>query len=313
MDGKRHLDGILIFDKPAGVTSNTALQKVKRLFKACKAGHSGSLDPIASGLLAICFGKGTDFSRFLLDADKHYQLTAVLGVRTDTGDLEGQVIRQSPVPVLSEATIEAALEQWRGPKQQIPPMYSAIKYQGEPLYKWARKGISIERQPRPIIIHSLKSISYEHAVLELEVKSSKGTYMRTLVDDIGELLGCGAHITALRRLGAGPYTIEHMVDLPTLERLEQEGGLDALDSRLLPLDTAVSAWPQVILSETTAYYLLQGQAVIVPYAPTEGWVRLYSKDQRFLGIGEILEDGRVAPRRLLLKEDISKMQRASNL
>jgi tRNA pseudouridine55 synthase len=303
MNYKRHIDGILLLDKPTGVTSNGALQMVKRLFKARKAGHSGSLDPIASGLLPICFGEATKFSRYLLESDKHYILQAQLGVRTDSGDSEGHIIAERSIPSLSLSDIELVLEPFRGEIAQIPSMYSAIKHKGQPLYKLARQGLSVERQPRHITIYRLILLSYENGILSLEVKASKGTYMRTLVDDIGEILGCGAHVVMLRRIGAGPYTADNMIDFSTLEQLEQEGqgNLDALDQYLLPLDSSVATWPDVTLSEAAAYYLRQGQPVIVPYAPTEGWVKLVLKDNSFLGVGEILEDGRVAPRRLVMK------------
>jgi tRNA pseudouridine55 synthase len=303
MNYKRHIDGILLLDKPTGVTSNGALQMVKRLFKARKAGHSGSLDPIASGLLPICFGEATKFSRYLLESDKHYILQAQLGVRTDSGDSEGHIIAERSIPSLSLSDIGLVLEPFRGEIAQIPSMYSAIKHKGQPLYKLARQGLSVERQPRHITIYRLILLSYENGILSLEVKASKGTYMRTLVDDIGEILGCGAHVVMLRRIGAGPYTADNMIDFSTLEQLEQEGqgNLDALDQYLLPLDSSVATWPDVTLSEAAAYYLRQGQPVIVPYAPTEGWVKLVLKDNSFLGVGEILEDGRVAPRRLVMK------------
>lgn len=297
---KRNIDGILLLDKPVGITSNAALQRVKRLFQASKAGHSGSLDPIASGLLPICLGEATKFSQFLLESDKGYCLTARLGVRTDTGDSEGKIIEEHPVPVFSQEKIEQVLDKFRGHISQIPSMYSAIKHQGEPLYKLARQGLTVSRPPRPVHIQSLTLIEYQEDYLRLEVKSSKGTYMRTLVDDIGQALGCGASVQALRRIAAGPYKASQMLPFETLEQLAAEQGLEALDSKLLPLDTSVSGWTAVKLSEAAAFYLRQGQAVIVPYAPTEGWVRLILKDSdQFLGIGEILEDGRVAPRRLM--------------
>lgn len=302
MNFKRNINGILLLDKPIGVTSNGALQMAKRLFKADKAGHSGSLDPIASGLLPICFGEATKFSRFLLESDKHYILQAKLGIRTDSGDSEGQIVAERNVPPLSLSDIEQILAQFRGNIQQIPSMYSAIKHKGQPLYKLARQGISVERLPRDVTIYTLLLLSYENGILNLEVKASKGTYMRSLVDDIGELLGCGAHVVMLRRIAAGPYTADTMIDFPTLEQLEAQQGLEALDQYLLPMDSSVATWPEAILSEAAAYYLRQGQPVIVPYAPPEGWVRLVLKDNRFLGVGEILDDGRVAPRRLLATE-----------
>lgn len=295
---KRDVNGILLLDKPKGMTSNAILQFIKRLFTARKAGHSGSLDPIASGLLPVCFGEATKFSRFLLESDKHYQVTALLGVRTDSGDGEGNTLSERPVPVFSRQDIETVLDRFRGNILQIPSMYSAIKHQGQPLYKLARQGIEIERAARPISIHALTILDQQTNTLSLEVKATKGTYIRTLVDDIGELLGCGAHVIQLRRLGAGPYTADQMISIETLENTVTEFGPEKLDEYLLPLGSSVIGMPDVVLSDAAAYYLCQGQPVIVPYAPTEGWVKLSLRDNRFLGVGEILDDGRVAPRRL---------------
>lgn len=294
----RNISGILLLDKPKGLTSNAALQRVKRLFKASKAGHGGSLDPVATGLLPIYFGEATKFSRFLLEADKHYQVTLLLGIRTDTGDSEGQSVSERPVPLLSSENIERVLTSFRGFITQIPSMYSAIKHQGQPLYKLARQGLEVVREAREIFIEALTLLSMEGDTLTLEIRASKGTYVRTLVDDIGEQLGCGAHVVELRRLGAGPYTEEQMVSMTSLESEAEKLGCEGLDPFLLPLSSSVSSMPNVKLSDAAAYYLCQGQPVIVPYAPTEGWVRLTLRDERFLGVGEILEDGRVAPRRL---------------
>jgi tRNA pseudouridine55 synthase len=296
---KRSIDGILILDKPKGLTSNAALQTVKRLFKAKKAGHSGSLDPIATGLLPICFGEATKFSRFLLESDKYYRLEAKLGLRTDSGDSEGAVIEERPVPSLSLETLEKALDHFRGPISQVPSMYSAIKHKGQPLYKLARQGLTVERAAREITIYSAELLSYENDILCLDVKASKGTYIRTLVDDLGELLGCGAHVISLRRLGAGPYTANQMVDLPTLMEWEKNQDWQALEQQILPLETALSSWPELSLSEAAAFYLRQGQPVAIPYSPSQGWVKLLLRDREFFGVGELLEDGRVAPRRLV--------------
>ncbi len=296
---KRNIDGILLLDKPTGISSNAALQIVKRLFNAKKAGHSGSLDPIASGLLPLCFGEATKFSRFLLESDKYYQVTARLGVRTKSGDSEGEVISTRSLIDITESKIESTLANFRGNISQIPPMFSAIKHQGKPLYQLARKGIEIERASRPVSIYELTLKSYQNACLILDVKTSKGTYVRTLVDDIGEALGCGAHVVALRRLGAGPYTEEQMIPMSILEHFANQDDLTQLDACLLPVDSGVASWPDIQLSDAAAYYIQQGQPVIVPYAPTEGWVKLVLRDGRFIGVGEILEDGRVAPRRLV--------------
>jgi len=295
---RRPVDGLLLLDKPVGWTSNAALQAVKRLYQAAKAGHTGSLDPLASGLLPICLGAATKLSGWLLNADKTYQFTCRLGITTATGDAEGKVVTTCPVGPLTREQIEAAMQRFIGVIEQIPPMYSALKRDGQPLYKLARKGIEIEREPRQVTVHALRLLRWEGEELEYELICSKGTYVRTLAADLGEALGCGAHISALRRTAVAPYDAARMVTLDVLrERAEQ--GLAALDELLLPLDSAVAQWPAVQMRGDAAFYLRQGQPVLVPHAPTQGWVRLYEGKDTFLGIGEILDDGRVALRRLL--------------
>lgn len=294
----RPVSGVLLLDKPGGMTSNEALQRVKRLFRARKAGHTGSLDPIATGLLPICFGEATKVSGYLLNADKQYRVRARLGLRTDTGDSEGEVIDEREVGDIPDSRIEEALAELRGEIEQIPPMYSARKHKGERLYALARKGIEVERQPSRVVVHQLDLVGRDGRELELDVACSKGTYVRTLVEDLGEALGCGAHVVGLRRLGVDPYAGHRMVGLEELETLADEGGFEALDAVLLPIDTALTHLPAVRLGEDTAFYLQRGQPVISPNAPTSGQVRLYS-GQRLLGVGEVLADGRVAPRRLI--------------
>lgn len=295
---RRLVDGILLLDKPVGLTSNIALQTVKRLYQAAKAGHTGSLDPLASGLLPICLGEATKLSGFLLSANKSYQFTCRLGIVTTTGDAEGEVTATRPVGPLSHEQVAAALQKFIGVIEQIPPMYSALKRQGQPLYKLARQGIEVDRKPRQVTIHELRLLRLEGEELECAMRCSKGTYVRTLAADLGEALGCGAHISALRRTAVEPYDVRWMITLDALrERAEQ--GLAALDDVLLPLDSAVAQWPAVRVWGDAAFYLRQGQPVLVPHAPTQGWVRLYEGEQTFLGIGEILDDGRVGPRRLL--------------
>ena len=294
----RSVDGILLLDKPVGLTSNEALQKVKGLFRARKAGHTGSLDPLADGLLPLCFGGATKVSAFLLDADKRYRVSIRLGETTTTADAEGEVIERRPVPKLGRETIQAALKPFTGPIEQLPPMYSALKHKGERLYNLARRGIEVERTPRTVEIHELRLLAWDPPELGLEVHCSKGTYVRTLAEDIGVALGCGAHVIALRRTAVGPYGDEAAVSLTTVEA-RAASGLQALDALLLPMDSALEVWPAVRLSSDAAYYLGKGQPVLVPKAPTQGWVRLYDADGGFLGVGEILDDGRVAPRRLL--------------
>lgn len=292
----RPVNGVLLLDKPAGLSSNRILQQVKHLFRAAKAGHTGSLDPIATGMLPLCFGEATKISAFLLDADKRYRFTCQLGVTTTTGDTEGEVVQSRDCSGISRADIEKLLPDYSGEIEQIPPMYSALKHNGQRLYKLAREGIEVERQPRKVTIYSIKLLSYEQGQVELEVHCSKGTYVRTLAEDIGEALGCGAHITVLRRLSVGPY----QGDMISIEQLRDiaVNGIEALDQTLLPIESGVVNWPDVHLGADAAFYMSQGQPVMVPHAPTEGWVRIYDQ-QRFLGLGEVQDDGRVAPRRMI--------------
>ena len=294
----RDVNGILLLDKPSGITSNAALQQVKRLYFARKAGHTGSLDPLASGVLPICMGEATKVSAFLLDADKRYRVRCQLGVRTATGDAEGEILASRAVDRYSRAQLESVLEQFRGSIEQIPPMYSALKHQGQRLYKLARQGVEVERQPRPVEIYALLLTGQGDDWIDIDVHCSKGTYVRTLVEDIGERLGCGAHVSELRRTGVGPYDETGLVTITALEELKQSD-LAAMDRLLLPIESALTQWPGVELSNDAAFYLQQGQPVLVPRAPTSGWVRLYERDHTFLGMGEILDDGRVAPRRLM--------------
>jgi len=295
----RDINGILLFDKPIGMSSNAVLQRVKRIFNARKAGHTGSLDPLATGLLPICLGEATKMSGFLLDADKRYQTTIKLGVKTTTADAEGEAILTREVGNYSDEELELVLSEFLGDIEQIPPMYSALKKDGQPLYKLARQGIEVERKIRHITIHSIELLSAEGDQLTLDVHCSKGTYIRTLAEDIGERLGCGAHVTVLRRLDVGPFSGDKMITPVQLENIAEEGGFDALDQLLLPMETALVNWPEVRLSQDVAYFLKRGQAVQVPQAPREGLVKLFAEENVFLGVGYIMDDGRVAPRRLL--------------
>lgn len=296
----REIDGVLVVDKPGGMSSNDAVQRAKRLFGARKVGHTGSLDPLATGVLPLCFGEATKFSQYLLTSDKKYWTRVKLGVRTDSGDSDGQVIETRPLGDITAERIEAALADFRGEIDQIPSMFSAVKHQGQPLYKLARQGIEVERQSRRVTIFSNVLVSFAGDELELEIHCSKGTYVRTIAEDLGLALGCGAHVTALRRLLAGPYSETDLVTFETLEATLDEGGYPALDALLLPTSSAVRDWPTVKLSEATAYYVRQGQPVIVAHAPPQGWVRLTEGGrEEFIGVGEILDDGRVAPRRLV--------------
>lgn len=298
----RNIDGILLLDKPLSLTSNEALQRVKRLYKAAKAGHTGSLDPLATGLLPLCLGGATKFSAYLLDADKRYRVRVQLGVTTTTADAEGEVLETASTDGIGESDLRSVLARFVGPIEQLPPMYSAVKHQGERLYKLARQGIEVERQPRTVTIHALELCDLALPEFELDVHCSKGTYVRTLAEDIGAALGCGGHVIGLRRTGVGPYTESdsRFVSLDELVTIsDQEDGLTEMDALLLPLESALGHWPAVRLSEDAAFYLRQGQAVLVPQAPTEGLVRLHDPSQRFIGVGCILDDGKVQPKRLL--------------
>lgn len=291
----RNVDGVLILDKPVGMTSNAALQRVKGLYRARKAGHTGSLDRMASGMLPLCFGEATKLSSFLLDADKHYQAVCRLGVETTTGDAAGEVVATHPVPALTRERLEEVLDGFRGEILQVPPMYSALKHKGQRLYELAYQGIEVEREPRTVTIHTLELLSLDGAEFAIRVVCSKGTYIRTLAQDIGSRLGCGAHVTALRRTGSGPF---RETEMQPLDRLESLSPAD-LDALLLPPDAVLRDAPAVHLAESVAWYVRQGQPVIVPRAPTQGVVRIYDEEGRFLGAGEVLDDGRIAPRRLL--------------
>lgn len=299
----RNIDGILLLDKSAGITSNGALQEAKQLFKAAKAGHTGSLDPLATGILPLCFGEATKFSQFLLEANKRYLTRIKLGVTTVTGDADGEVSKVREVSTYSDKALENVLSGFRGDIEQIPSMYSAIKVGGEPLYKLARQGIEIERKKRPVSIFKLELTERETDELVLDISCSKGTYIRSLAEDIGEELGCGAHVIELKRLESGPFKLEDAVTIDRLRENYETGNLAALDKCLLPAFTAVQDWPQVEMTEVMASYLKQGQPVQVSHAPTDGWVRIFSevdgKPCSFIGVGEILEDGRVAPRRMI--------------
>ncbi len=301
----RDVNGMIVVDKPSGASSNDAVQRAKQLYRAQKVGHTGSLDPLATGVLPLCFGEATKFSQFLLDSDKKYWARIKLGVRTDSGDADGQVLETCPVVGVDAVAVEKVLARFRGEIDQVPSMFSAIKHQGQPLYKLARRGIEVERKSRRVTIYSNELVAFEGDQFELEIHCSKGTYVRTIAEEIGEALGCGAHVCALRRRQAGPYDEAEMLTFAELERVRDEGGFEALDALLLPVESAVRDWPVVSLNDATAFYIRQGQPVIVPHAPTSGRVQLVeqstdSSKQMFIGVGEILDDGRVAPRRLVV-------------
>jgi tRNA pseudouridine55 synthase len=294
---KRLISGILLLDKPKGISSNQALQIAKQLFAANKVGHTGSLDPLATGLLPLCFGEATKFSQFLLNADKTYWVSARLGIKTNTGDAEGEIIASRPINAEALEDLAAILASFCGTISQIPPMFSALKHKGKPLYKLARQGIVIERSPRTVQIHRLQLLDrVGENTLNFEIKCSKGTYIRTLIEDIGEALGCGAYVQDLRRLGVANYLAEQMVSLAQLQELMPP----ERDQHLLSLDSLLQEWPILKISQAATYYLYRGQAILLPNLPKQGLIRLVLQESgRFIGIGEILDDGRLTPRRLV--------------
>lgn len=298
----RPVNGILVLDKPLGLSSNQALQKVRWLYGAAKAGHTGSLDPLATGVLPLCFGEATKFSRFLLESDKAYCSTFVLGVATATGDAEGEVLSTQSAAAITGEQVDAALDAFRGEIEQVPSMFSALKHQGQPLYKLARRGEAVERQARAVTVHNLELLAFrggEKAEVDIALRVSKGTYVRSIAEDLGRILGCGAHVSALRRTQAGPFSEAQSVTMAQLDAMKEAGELAAMDALLLPVATAVTHLPEVQLDEHSGYYLKQGQPVQAPDLPVEGMVRVLLDGGEFIGIGEILEDGRLAPRRLV--------------
>ena len=298
----RDIHGVFLLDKPQGMSSNDIMQKVKRIFQANKAGHTGALDPLATGMLPICLGEATKFSQFLLDADKRYLVTAKLGERTDTSDAEGQIVETRDVKVKT-SEILTALEQFRGNILQVPTMFSALKYNGKPLYEYARQGITVEREARPITIFELNFIEYNAPYLTLEVHCSKGTYIRTLVDDLGEALGCGAHVTMLRRTAVADYPTEKMLDWHALQSLAEQQDLSLLDALLLPMDTAVAKLPALILNESQTQGIGFGQRIKFDNPNRlQGQVRLFSHENRFLGVAVIDENNVIRPQRLVVYE-----------
>jgi len=296
----RDIHGVFLLDKPQGMSSNDIMQKVKRIFQANKAGHTGALDPLATGMLPICLGEATKFSQFLLDADKRYLVTAKLGERTDTSDAEGQIVETREVKVKTPEIL-TALEQFRGDILQVPTMFSALKHNGKPLYEYARQGITVEREARPITIFELNFIEYNAPYLTLEVHCSKGTYIRTLVDDLGETLGCGAHVTMLRRTAVADYPTEKMLDWNALQALAEPQDLSLLDTLLLPMDTAVAKLPTLTLNESQAQGIGFGQRIKFDNPNRlQGQVRLFSHENRFLGVAVIDENNVIRPQRLVV-------------
>lgn len=307
----RAVNGVLLLDKPYELSSNHALQTVKRIYFAQKAGHTGALDPLATGMLPICLGEGTKFSQYLLDTDKTYQVTAKLGIRTTTSDAAGEEVSQKKVHVSAEQ-LDIALDTFRGTTQQVPSMYSALKYQGKPLYKYAREGIEVPREARDITVFALQLLRFEGDEVELTIHVSKGTYIRTIIDDLGELLGCGAHVSELRRTAVGNYPVDKMVTLEQLETLLQEATAKEispsalLDPLLLPMQSAVDGMPCVYVDDMSANFLRHGNPVQAYNAPSDGSVQVYVGDNEqdinaeFIGVGVINDDGLVAPKRIVV-------------
>lgn len=292
---KRAVDGVLLLDKPPGMTSNGALQRAKRVLRAKKAGHTGSLDPLASGLLPLCFGEATKLSAYLLDADKTYEVGCRFGAATDTGDADGSVVKTADWSAAGHAAVETVLPQFIGEIQQVPPMYSALKKDGKRLYELARAGTEVERAPRSITIHDIRMVGWrDDDTLDLVVRCSKGTYIRTLVEDLAVAAGALAHVVSLRRTAAGPFALAD--GAVTLEQFE---AADDAEAMLLPPDAALAEWPKVVLGDDAAHFIRQGQPVLVPKVSAVGLLRLYGPGERFLGVGFVADDGRVAPKRLI--------------
>ena len=300
----RQVDGLLVLDKPTGMSSNAALQRAKRLFGAAKAGHTGSLDPLATGVLPLCFGEATKFSQFLLDADKGYESTFVLGVGTDTADADGAVITRASAVHLAEDSVTRAMVMLTGAIEQVPPMYSALKVDGQPLYKRARAGEQVERAARPVEIYGFELLSFEpgeEVRLGVKVRCSKGTYIRTLAEDLGAALGVPAHVSALRRYQSGPFAIDDCVTPEQLTAVKESGTDTDLDALLQPIESCIQHLPRLSLSEAATFYIRQGQPVLVPNGPQSGMVRIADAGGLFLGVGDMRDDGKLAPKRLLAR------------
>lgn len=281
---KQAINGILLLNKPQGYTSNAVLQKVKRMFGAKKAGHTGSLDPLATGMLPICFGEATKFSQYLLDADKAYETTACLGIKTTTADAQGEVIATCDANIVSQSQLEEVLPQFTGSIQQVPSMFSALKHQGQPLYKYARAGIDIERNARDVVIRSLVLAGFKPGEFQLEVLCSKGTYIRNLVEDIGETLGVGAHVTRLHRIFTAGFEGEVMYSIEELEQLSSDERLQCL----LPVDRAIASLPQLTLEREKIRTIRQGQVLTcMSTLQQPGLIRIYDDEKNFIGLGDL--------------------------
>lgn len=301
---RRAVHGILLLDKPLEISSNGILQRVRWLYQAEKAGHTGALDPLASGLLPICFGEATKFCQFLLDTDKTYLVTAHFGLRTDTSDAAGEIISRKPV-TFDQALLEQMMQQFRGPQMQIPTMFSALKYQGQPLYKYARQGIEVPREARPITIFRFELQQFDGEYASFLVHCSKGTYIRTLIDDLGEALGSGAYVSALRRIHVGPFDAAQMLTQEQLVPFNEKQDWAGLDALLLPMDLALTGLPELKLTEAQQKRLVHGQTVLLTEseladlgAESADAIKLYGPEQQFIGVAS-LATGVLSVRRLL--------------
>lgn len=293
---KRNVNGVLLLDKPLGFSSNQALQKVKWLYQAAKAGHTGTLDPLATGLLPICLGEATKFAQYVTDADKTYIATIKLGITTTTADAEGKVLSTAPVNI-TQSQLEQACQKFIGEISQIPPMYSALKHEGRPLYTYARDGVDIGRQARLISIKNITLNVFLRDIAQITVICSKGTYIRTLAEDIGKNLGCGAHLIGLRRTETAGYLLSQAVTIEQLEALP----IEVRAELLLPLDSAIESLPKVIINTDVVDFLMQGQPVWISGIVPTGDLRLYDENDRLLGLGILQDDGKIAPKRLIQK------------
>lgn len=309
---KKNINGILLLDKPIDITSNGALQRVKYLFGAKKAGHTGSLDPLATGMLPICFGEATKFSQYLLESDKQYSVVMKLGEKTTTGDAEGDIVLTRPVENITPQRINEILKKFIGKISQVPPMFSAIKQGGRPLYELARQGVEVPRIPRSVTIYHLVCHDLKKDLLSFTVKCSKGTYIRTLAEEIGEALGTCAHIQSLHRDYVSPYQEAKMYSFLEIEKIIQKSDLSGLYSLLRPIESSVETLSFIKLSTSAAFYIRMGQSVMAPHILTTGCVRLYAEDNTFMGVGEVLADGRVTPRRLLANQATVAAVRSEN-
>ncbi len=299
----RDLTGILIVDKPTGVSSNRVLQIVKRLFQANKAGHTGTLDPLASGVLPICLGEATKLSTHLLDADKIYQVTCQLGIATNSGDSDGEVIAEQPIPAFTSDSLNLLLTDFTGQQTQIPPMFSALKHQGQPLYKLARQGLEIERKARQITIYALQVLAVTSDSFTLEVACSKGTYIRTLVQDIAAAMGSCGHVSMLRRTAAAGYDLSQAVPLSSLETLAEQADISLLDKQLLPAVDALPDWPVVALDSQQTRQLYFGQPVAHSLSESCADIRLLDDAGEFIGLAQIDDNGVITAKRLFVRNE----------